>query len=504
MRRLLTLVYRGDSKPKRTLRLLNIFQATGHLLVSLPPVLVFGKFEGYFEEEPVEEERFMTDNDIIGISNDMARDISYYDVFDLNSMNTGVIRPTNTYQWPVTRLGFVSTQKKPIGAREVTKTTSLATQVSQINQMVKNMFMSPDVLVVEPFKVVTDTSEVACVYCEGDYLFEDCSTNLVSMNYVENKKYNTYNPTWSYHPNFSWSNRQNQLKPQAPQDPPSFSASNHDIANQGNNQLENISNTYQWPVTRLGFVSTQKKPVGAREVTKTTSLATQVAQINQMVKNMFMSPDVLVVEPFKVVTDTSEVACVYYEGDYIFEDCSTNLVFMNYVGNKKYNNTYNPRWSNHPNFSWSNRQNQLKPQAPQVPPSFSASNHDIANLGNNQLENIFKSFVQETNNQFKSQGVSIKILENQVGHIVLALSSRTLGALSSSTETPAYASGTKGIETYKVIKLRSRKECEGSTQPREDPPRVILNTPDTSEEVESDPIEKTSLEEPVKEKLQNE
>ena len=104
MRRLLTLVYRGDSKPKRTLRLLNIFQATGHLLVSLPPVLVFGKFEGYFEEEPIKEERFMTDNDIIGISNDMARDISYYDVFDLNSMNTGVIRPSIT----MTRFEFKS------------------------------------------------------------------------------------------------------------------------------------------------------------------------------------------------------------------------------------------------------------------------------------------------------------------------------------------------------------------------------------------------------------
>lgn len=128
----------------------------------------------------------------------------------------------------------------------------------------------------------------------------------------------------------------------------------------------------------------------------------------------------------------------------------------------------------------------------------------MANQGNNQLENIFKSFVQEANNQFQAQGVSIKNLENQVEHIVSALSSRTLGALSSSTKTLAYAPGTEGIETHKVIKLRSRKECEGSTQPREDPPRGILNTPDTSEEVESDPTEETPLEEPVKEKLQNE
>ncbi|XP_058753984.1 uncharacterized protein LOC131627167 [Vicia villosa] len=116
-----------------------------------------------------------------------------------------------------------------------------------------------------------------------------------------------------------------------------------------------------------------------------------------------------------------------------------------------------PSQRNHPNFSWSNNQGQPKPQAnqaPQVPPGFAAPAQ-----GNNQLENILKSFIQETKNRFLAQVVSIKNLENQVGKIATALSSRPLGTLTSSTERPS-TSGVKNVETCKVIKLRSGKECE--------------------------------------------
>ncbi|KAI5427498.1 hypothetical protein KIW84_032778 [Lathyrus oleraceus] len=51
----------------------------------------------------------------------------------------------------------------------------------------------------EHVKLVTDASKVACVYCGGAYLFEDCSANPVLVNYVGNNKYtnpysNTYKP----------------------------------------------------------------------------------------------------------------------------------------------------------------------------------------------------------------------------------------------------------------------------------------------------------------------
>ncbi|MCI92780.1 hypothetical protein A2U01_0114077, partial [Trifolium medium] len=69
-----------------------------------------------------------------------------------------------------------------------------------------------------------------------------------------------------------------------------------------------------------------------------------------------------------------------------------------------------------------------------VPPGFAAQ-------GNSQLETILKNFMQEaqkfaveSKNQILAQGVSIKNLENHVGQIATALSSRASGALPSSTE----------------------------------------------------------------------
>lgn len=67
------------------------------------------------------------------------------------------------------------------------------------------------------------------------------------------------------------------------------------------------------------------------------------------------------------------------------------------------------------------------------------------------------SFIKETRNHFQAQGLINKNLDNQVGQITSALNSRTLGALSSSIETPASTSGTKNIETCKVIKLKKWK-----------------------------------------------
>lgn len=81
---------------------------------------------------------------------------------------------------------------------------------------------------------------------------------------------------------------------------------------------------------------------------------------------------------------------------------------------------------------------------------------------NNQLQNILKFFIQETNNQFQDQGVNIKNLENQVGQITYTFSSIATGALPSSIEMQTSTSGTKTIGTCKVISLRSGKEYKGA------------------------------------------
>lgn len=138
---------------------------------------------------------------------------------------------------------------------------------------------------------------------------------------------------------------------------------------EGYKLIESIKiNTYQWPVTRAEGSQTSKKPVGVHEVSESNTLAAQIARIHQMMNNMMTSHEVAKPEPIKVVTDMTIVSCVYYEGAYLFEECSLNPLYVNYVGKNKYNNpynnTYNLGWHNHPNFSWSNTQNQLnKPQA---------------------------------------------------------------------------------------------------------------------------------------------
>lgn len=108
-------------------------------------------------------------------------------------------------------------------------------------------------------------------------------------------------------------------------------------------------------VTRATTVYVQKKPASVHEVTDTTSLDAQVAQIHQIMKNMITSSNTPVVEPIKVVIDVNYVACVYCMGALLFEYWLVNHVFVNYVGNNKYNNpysnTYNPRWHDHLNFS---------------------------------------------------------------------------------------------------------------------------------------------------------
>ena len=57
---------------------------------------------------------------------------------------------------------------------------------------------------------------------------------------------NTYNPQWSNHPGFSWSNSSSQLNPQfnpntKPQNPPGFSIKQQSFnANQSKSNLENL------------------------------------------------------------------------------------------------------------------------------------------------------------------------------------------------------------------------------------------------------------------------
>lgn len=67
---------------------------------------------------------------------------------------------------------------------------TLISQVDQTHQTMKNIMTSLDVRENKPVKVVTSASEVGYVYCARAHLFEECSENPASVNYVSNDKYN--------------------------------------------------------------------------------------------------------------------------------------------------------------------------------------------------------------------------------------------------------------------------------------------------------------------------
>ncbi|MCI28327.1 hypothetical protein A2U01_0049527, partial [Trifolium medium] len=121
--------------------------------------------------------------------------------------------------------------------------------------------------------VVTDSAEVACVYCGGGHLFEDCPGNPVSVNYVANySKHNnpysaTYSPGWKNHPNFSWTAPQNQQK--APDVPPGFAA-------QGNSQLETVLKNFMQETQK--FAVDSKNQILAQGVS-IKNLVNQIRQI---------------------------------------------------------------------------------------------------------------------------------------------------------------------------------------------------------------------------------
>ncbi|KAI5408361.1 hypothetical protein KIW84_054258 [Lathyrus oleraceus] len=92
---------------------------------------------------------------------------------------------SNTYKWRVTKAIANSTQKRPDGVRQVINTITLTAQMAQIHQMIKNM-MTLEVIKLKLVKVVIDASKAARVYSEGARLFEECSPNPISVNYVGN------------------------------------------------------------------------------------------------------------------------------------------------------------------------------------------------------------------------------------------------------------------------------------------------------------------------------
>lgn len=162
--------------------------------------------------------------------------------------------------------------------------------------------------------------------------------------------------------------------------------------------------------------------------------------------------------------------CELCAGTHANDQCTMRIESMQYMGNynrqqpQNNQNSYNPGWRNHPNFSWSN--NQATRQA--IPPGFQ---NQFTHHAEKQpsLEDALARFITATERRMndqdkllnqvdlnvKSQAVSIKNLENQMGQLAHAINNRPQGALPSDTEVNPKSNGK---EHCKAITLRSGKE----------------------------------------------
>ena len=95
------------------------------------------------------------------------------------------------------------------------------------------------------------------------------------------------------------------------------------------------------------------------------------------------------------------------------------------------------------------------------------------------LESMFKAFMSKTESHIQNQGVALRNLENQVGQLANALSSRPNGSLPSNTEMPK----PNGKDHCKAMQPRSGKEVTIPVE--QDQGTVVSKTNDKIPEVES-------------------
>ncbi|KAL5573542.1 hypothetical protein UlMin_023139 [Ulmus minor] len=245
--------------------------------------------------------------------------------------------------------------------------------------------------------------------------------------------------------------------------------------------IESIAaNSYQWPTSRI---NSTKKVAGVHELGDVSALTAQIASLTNMLKAVSTSN---IVSPASVSSPVSAISPVVIEPRHVYDDCPNNPVSVNYVGNynsgnynsgsynrgnNPYSNTYNPGWRQHPNFSWSNQTGQssnnpnrpINPNA-SAPPGFQQQQgqrpqfptQSAPQERGDSLESMMRAFMNKTETHIQNQGVALRNLENQVGQLATALSSRPSGALPRNTESPQR----DGKEHAKAITLRSGNTVE--------------------------------------------
>ena len=227
-------------------------------------------------------------------------------------------------------------------------------------------------------------------------------------------------------------------------------------------------NNYQWPTDRTNAA---RRGGSVYEVDSITALSAQLSTLTNMVKSMSTAQGV---KPPQLAA----VSCVYCGEGHVFEQCPSNPESACFVGNyQRYNNSYPNNYNQgHKQHAGStsnyygqgvNTASVPMPSRPQFPPGFQQPIRQqvqeppqptLSTIESLLREHMVKTDtrIQDHSALLQSHTASLRSLENQMGQLASALSSRPQGTLPSDTENPKR----EGKEHCKAIALRSGKILE--------------------------------------------
>ncbi|KAA3477871.1 hypothetical protein EPI10_011729 [Gossypium australe] len=223
------------------------------------------------------------------------------------------------------------------------------------------------------------------------------------------------------------------------------------------------------------------------------SLIVHVSSLTNIIKTMKRPTAVQAMKAAKLI-------CVYCGEDHVFYECPLNPASIYYIGNfnrnnNPYSNTYNPRWKQHPNFSWSNQgvgnsSNNVTSKQPGYNQPMPQKNVQQSSTSSySSMEALLKEYM--TMNDVSS--CILRALENQVGKISKALSSRPQGAFSRDIEN----SRSHGKKHCKAITLKSGTHLLGVVNDA----IVEEDSSNFTHKKNSEPVEEQSTTKKIKQKM---
>ncbi|XP_073121519.1 uncharacterized protein [Henckelia pumila] len=152
-----------------------------------------------------------------------------------------------------------------------------------------------------------------------------------------------------------------------------------------------------------------------------TSVADQLEVMNKRIEVLTLGQSAMRIH---------EVWCEKCCAEHFTKDCQTGSPsyqpeggMVNHVGNQNcprndpFSNTYNPGWKQHPNFSWGGQNNR-----PYGNQNYGKQHQEE----NSSMEQMMQKFISSTETRMQNQDASIKNLENQIGQLAKAMSSREM------------------------------------------------------------------------------